>query len=113
LAVVLAAFAPATAQAQYKHRQEKKNEWRNLAYAGAALGILGLVTKNNTLMWAGVGGGLYSAYRYEQDRKSQSKMDRQRAYFYGQSRVRYKGHTYTRKTVWKKGKKYYTFVRVR
>lgn len=118
LALVLTAFAPVTANAQslgeqLRRRQEKKNEWRNIAYAGAALGVLGLLTKNNTLMLAGVAGGLYSAHRYEQDRKSHSDTRRRIAYFYSQPRVRHNGRTYVRRTVWRNGQRYYTFVRAR
>jgi opacity protein-like surface antigen len=75
------AIAPVTVNAQsYKHRQQKKNEWRNLAYGAGALGALGFLTKNNTLGWAGLAGAGYSAWRYEQDRKAQSRM---------------RGHTYS------------------
>jgi hypothetical protein len=115
-AMVMTAFAPVTASAQTaaeRNRQEKKNEWRNLAYLGGALGAVGLITKNDTLMWAGIAGGLYSAHRYEQDRKSQSKMQRQRAAFYGKSTVWHNGKKYKRKTIWKNGQKYYTFVRAK
>ena len=69
------AAAPIAANAQsYHHRQQKKNEWRNLAYGSGALGVLGFLTKNNTIGWAGLAGAGYSAWRYEQDRKSQSRM---------------------------------------
>src|SRR5688572_3089598 len=86
-------LAPVTAEAQRslaqesKRRQQKKNEWRNIGIGSGTLGVLGLLTKNNTLMWAGVAGGLYSAHRYEQDRKSQSATDRRRAELYSRSSV--------------------------
>jgi len=107
-ALILTAMAPAQS-----HRQQTKNTWRNLAYAGGALGLLGLATHNGTLGWAGLAGGLYSAYRYEQDRKSQNKLTRQRALMFGHSTVWYHGHKYVRKTVWRHGTKYYTMVMVR
>lgn len=106
--------APVTANAQgwaYHHREQTKNQWKNLGIAGAALGVLGLATHNGTLTTLGVAGGLYSAYRYEQDRKSQNKHDRARAQFYGRTSYNYKGHRYVRKTVVKNGQKYYQFVR--
>src|SRR5450432_923356 len=62
-----------------KHRQGKKNEWRNIGIGSAGVGLLGLVKGDKTLMFAGAAGALYSSYRYEQDRKSQSKTDRARA----------------------------------
>lgn len=92
-------------------RQGKKNEWRNLAIGGGALGVLGLLTKNSTLTYLGLGGGLYSAYRYEQDRKSQNKLAGQRAALFNRSSFTHNGKRYVRKTVWKGGKKYYQFVR--
>lgn len=76
LAATIAAL-PISASAQsaaYRHRQKTKNTWRNLGYAGAAVGALGLITHNSTLAIGGLAGGAYSAYRYEQDRKSQNRM---------------------------------------
>ncbi|RYG27252.1 hypothetical protein EON82_00190 [bacterium] len=92
-------------------RQDKKNQWRNLAIGGGALGVLGLLTKNSTLTYLGLGGGLYSVYRYEQDRKSQSKLAQQRASLFNRSSFTHNGKRYVRKTKWKNGKKYYQFVR--
>jgi hypothetical protein len=112
-----AVLTPITATAQsnfekeYKRRQQKKNEWRNLGYGGGAVALYGLLKKDSTLMWAGAAGGLYSAWRYEQDRKSQSRMARDRAALYSKPTVYRNGKRYVRKTVWKNGKKYYQFAR--
>lgn len=111
-------LAPTTANAQslndlIKHRQGKKNDWRNLAIGGGALGVLGLLTKNSTLTYLGIGGGLYSAWRYEQDRKSQSKLASQRAQLFSRSSFVHNGHKYVKRTKWKNGKKYYYFAKVR
>jgi len=119
LAVVMlggAVLTPITASAQrhdseYQHRQNKKNEWRNIAIGSGAFGLLGLLKHDNTLFFAGTAGGLYSAWRYEQDRKSQSKMNRARASYFSKSYFYRDGERYTRKTVVKNGKKYYQFVR--
>lgn len=94
-----------------KHKQNNKNNWRNLAIGGGALSLVGLFTKNSTLTYLGLGGGLYSAYRYEQDRKGQSKAERQRASLFSRKSFTYNGKHYVRKTVWVKGKKNYKFVR--
>ena len=59
----------------------------------------------------GLAGALYSAYRYEQDRKSQSKTDRARAAYFHKTYFYRNGHKYVRKTVYKDGQKYYRFVR--
>lgn len=95
---------------QSSRRQKTKNEWRNLAIAAGALGVLGLLKKDNTLTFAGAAGALYSAYRYEQDRKSQSKIDRARAAYFSKPYFVRNGKRYDRKTVVKNGKKYYQFV---
>lgn len=120
LAVVMfsgAVVAPITVSAQSrleqesKRRQQKKNEWRNIAIGSGIVGIYGLLKKDNTLFFAGTGGALYSAWRYEQDRKSQSRVDRARAAYFSKPTFYRDGKRYTRKTVWKNGKKYYQFVR--
>lgn len=109
-------MAPARAEAQSRkseieHRQKTKNEWRNIAIGSGALAILGLVEKNGTLTTVGTIGALYAASRYEHDRKSQSRLERSRAALYSNKHIKYKGHRYVRKTVTKRGKKYYQFVR--
>jgi len=111
--VATVGFAPmaASAQGAIKHRQQTKNDWRNLGIAGGALGVLGLLSGNKTLAIAGIAGGAYSAYRYEQDRKSQNKMEHNRYQTFSKKSVYYKGHRYDRKTYWDHGHKYYKFVR--
>ena len=99
------------ALAQDSHRQKTKNEWRNLAIGSGAVSLLGLVKHDSTLTFAGAAGALYSANRYEQDRKSQSRSDRARASYFGKTHFYRNGHKYVRKTVWKDGHKYYRFVR--
>lgn len=110
-------FAPATGftlepQSQAsKQRQKKKNEWRNITIASGVAGIAGLLTKNGTLTFLGTAGALYSATRYEADRKSQSKMDRDRAALYGRKSFTQNGQRYVRKIKWKNGKKHYYFAK--
>lgn len=101
----------ANAQNAIRHRQQTKNTWRNLAIAGGALGALGLITHHNTLGILGIAGGLYSLNRYEQDRKSQSRMERRYAELYSHRSINYNGHRYVRRTVWRHGHKYFQFVR--
>ena len=111
LAAPIQAGAQDSRAKESKHRQKKKNEWRNIAIGSGALGLLGLVKHDNTLAFAGAAGALYSANRYEQDRKSQSKTDRARAAYFNKRHFYRNGHHYVRKTVWKNGHKYYRFVR--
>lgn len=110
-----AAVAPVTANAQslkdLQNRQKHKNDWRNLTIAAGALGLWGLLKGDNTLMFAGAAGALYSASRYESDRKSQSKAERARAQMFSKRSFTRDGYVYNRKTVKKNGKTYYQFVR--
>ena len=103
--------ADAQTQAELKRRQQKKNEWRNLAIGAGAVGLFGLLKGDNTLMFAGTAGALYSLHRYEQDRKSQSRMQRARAQMFSKKSFVRDGYVYKRKLVTKNGKKYYQFVR--
>ena len=120
-AVAVTGFAPALVQAQslrdleraLDRRQDKKNEWRNIAIAAGALGVLGLLKKDNTLFFAGTAGALYSAWRYEQDRKSQNKLNRARASYFSRSHFYRDGNRYNRRTVKKNGKTYYQFVKAK
>jgi hypothetical protein len=117
-AILFTALAPVTVQAQslndlLKRRQDKKNEWRNIAIGSGALGILGLLRKDNTLFFAGTAGALYSAWRYEQDRKSQSRLQRARASYFSRDHFVRDGVRYNRRTVTRNGKRYYQFVRAR
>lgn len=112
LAVMSFAAAPISASAQSKHRQDTKNTWRNLAIGSGVVGLLGLVKHDNTLTFLGAAGALYSANRYEQDRKSQSKSARARAEIFNRGSYTRDGHRYVKKTVYKNHHKYYQFVRV-
>ncbi len=113
-----AMLAPSMAEAQTKaeqskRRQQKKNEWRNIGLASAAAGVYGFVTGNKTLGLIGAAGALYSADRYERDRKSQSKIDRQRAAMYSRTSITQNGKRYVRKTKIQNGKRYYYFARAK
>lgn len=104
-------IAPSAALAQ-KHRQETKNQWRNLAIGSGAVGLLGLLKGDGTLTFLGAAGALYSANRYEQDRKSQSREQHARYLMFHRGSFTRNGHRYVKKTVWKNHHKYYQFVRV-
>jgi hypothetical protein len=95
----------------YNRRQQTKNEWRNLATVGGLVSVLGLLTHDKTLVFAGAAGGLYSLYRYEEDRKSQSKLNRARAYYFTQPYFVRDGQRYNRRLVVQGGQRYYQFVR--
>lgn len=96
-----------------RNRQNQKNTWRNLGYAGGAVGIYGLLTGNKTVAALGLGGGLYSAYRYEQDRKSQNRDSRGRYELFRRSSFDHNGHHYVRQTKRQGNQNYYYFKRTR
>jgi hypothetical protein len=94
-------------------RQKTKNEWRNLGLAGGAAGVAGLLTGNRTLAALGLGGGLYSAYRYEEDRKSQNRDAGRRYELFRRPAFDYGGHHYERRTRRVDGRDHYYFQRTR
>jgi hypothetical protein len=105
-------LAPTAAIAGQSSRQQKnKNQWRNIGYGAGAVGLYGLLKHDNTLAILGGAGALYSASRYEHDRKSQSQTDRARASYFNRSTYSHNGHTYHRRTVTRNGHKYYQFAR--
>lgn len=114
LAVFGVALAPMSASAQrsaIEQRQKTKNEWRNIGTAAGLVALIGLLENDGTLTFVGTAGALYSAYRYEQDRKSQSKLKRARALYFSKPYFYRDGKKYVRRTVYKGGKKYYQFVK--
>jgi hypothetical protein len=111
MALGISALAPAQSAAEIKQRQKTKNQWRNAATAAGTVGAYGLLKGDGTLTFLGTAGALYSANRYEQDRKSQSKTQRQRAETFSKGYFYKNGHKYVKKTIYKNGKKYYRFVR--
>jgi hypothetical protein len=95
------------------NRQTQKNNWRNLGIAGGVVGAYGLITGNKTLAALGIGGGLYSASRYEADRKSQNSNDHKRYELFNRDSFDYNGHRYVRQTKTVNGKKNFYFHRDR
>ncbi len=98
-------------QRELDHRQQTKNQWRNLAYLGGAVAAWGLLKHEPTLVFAGTAGALYSLTRYEHDRKSQNRLERSRAYYFGQPSFVRDGRRYERRLVTRNGVRYYQFVR--
>lgn len=103
----------AAAQSRKDHQQTNKNNWRNLTIGSGLLGLFGLLKGDKTLFFLGTAGALYSANRYEQDRKSQSKADRARAAIFSKTSFKRDGVTYYRHMKTEKGKRYYYFSKKR
>lgn len=102
---------PAIALGQ-SNREKSKNGWRDLAVGSGVVGLLGLVAHDGTLTFLGTTGALYSAYRYEEDRKSQSREARARYRLFRRGSFVRNGHRYKRRIVYRNGQKYYQFVRI-
>jgi hypothetical protein len=118
LVFALGAMTPVAISAQSlseqsRRRQQTKNQWRNLAFGAGAVALYGLLKKDSTITFAGAAGALYSLHRYEQDRKSQSKIDQARAAMFSRQSFTRNGQRYVRRTVRKNGRTYYQFVRAR
>ncbi len=108
----MATIADAQSQ-ESKNRQKHKNDWRNLSIGSGAVALLGLLKGDSTITFLGAAGALYSAHRYEQDRKSQSKADRARAELFRKGSFTRNGQKYVKKTKWVKGKKHYYFAKAK
>lgn len=104
---------PTQANAQHfslrSHRQHMKNDWRNMTYLGAGLGLVGALNNDPTLAFVGAAGALYSANRYEQDRESQNNMDRERAFYFSRGYYDNNGTRYYRHERDRNGTVYYYF----
>ena len=111
LLLPIAASAQSNADKASHHRQQTKNQWRNIGIGTGAAGIYGLLKHDNTMAAIGLGGAAYSFSRYEHDRRSQSKIDRARAAQYSHSSIYRNGHRYNRQIVNRNGQRYYQYVR--
>jgi len=68
--VALPAISRAQNYETYRqHRDKERNKWRDLAIGSGILGIIGITQHNDTLTAIGVGGAVYSTYRYSEDGK--------------------------------------------
>ena len=103
--------SPSPLEPQSRHRKQKQDEWRNLGIASGAAALLGLLKKDGTITFLGTAGALYSAYRYEEDRKSSNRERRARAQVFSRPYFVRNGVRYDRRVVYKGGKKHYQFVR--
>jgi hypothetical protein len=113
LAFAIAVPGAAFAQRSEERRRETMSQWQKLGYAGAALGLLGQFSRDKTLSYVGLAGGLYSTYRMEEDRKSRDRDRQLRAEFWSQDSYYRNGHRYQRREVRRNGHTYYKFVRSR
>jgi hypothetical protein len=100
-------------QGTYQRREQTKNEWKNIAMGAGAIALIGLLQKDNRLVFGGAAGALYSLYRYEQDRKSQSGLDRARSRYFDNEYFYRDGVRFDRRLVTQGGQRYYQFVRSR
>ena len=95
----------------FENRRNQQNEWRTLAIGAGLIGVLGLVEHDNTLFFAGAAGALYSVYRLNEDRHSENRELRARAYYFDHPYFVRNGVLFRRQTVERDGHKYYRFCR--
>lgn len=81
LLATLAASAMTPALADRASDQKNKNNTRNLAILGAAIGGYGLLSHNNTIALLGAAGAGLAGNQYEKDRKNQSQDSNHRYYY--------------------------------
>jgi len=67
LALGAAMTAPSLASAQNWHRADQKETWKNVAIGSGIVGLIGVLSHNDTLAGIGAAGLVYSAYRYDTD----------------------------------------------
>lgn len=96
---------------EIERRDKTRDEWKNIATISGAAALLGLLTKDGTLTFAGSAGALYSLYRYDQDSRSRDRLARTRAEFFSRDHFYRNGVRYNRRTVVRGGRKYYQFYR--
>jgi hypothetical protein len=94
----------------HRHHDSGKN-WQSLSYVGAGAAVVGILTHNPVLTGIGIAGGLYSTYRFEQDRHSRNAADRRRFAYFNQPTRTIDGHRYRRVTVTSNGHHYYAYRR--
>jgi len=111
LAPFAAYASPLAPEPQSRHRKQKQDEWKTLGIASGVAALLGLLKKDGTITFLGTAGALYSAYRYEEDRKSSDRERRARAEMFSRPSFTRNGVRYDRRVVYKGKKKYYQFVR--
>ena len=65
-AVAALMIVPSMSFAADRHERAQRNQWNDIAVGAGALGVLGLISGNNTLATVGLVGAGYSAYRADQ-----------------------------------------------
>lgn len=90
---VLTALPLTPQAAMADSRQNNKNLWRNLAIGSGVVAAHGLINHNGTETLIGAAGAAYSANRYEQDRRSQSRAN-SRYYYHHRRHYRHANGRY-------------------
>jgi len=87
------------------------NSWQSLSYVGAGVAVVGILTHEPVLVGLGIAGGLYSTYRFEQDRNSHNARDHRRFVYFSQAHRTINGRRYHRVIVRSNGHRYYAYRR--
>ena len=94
-----------------QHRNESRNEWRNIATGSGGGGLLSILLHDATLNFSGSSGARYPLNKYEQDRRSDRREDRLRAEYFNRPYFYRDGVRYERRLVNRDGQRYYQFAR--
>ena len=87
------------------------DDWKQIAAIAGLVAVIGLIEHDNTLVFVGAAGALYSLDRYNHDRHSHNRADRLRALYFSKPYFYRNGHRYHRILVTSHRKRYYRFVR--
>jgi hypothetical protein len=107
LGVIGPATVPARADSA-DNIQKQKNDWRNLGIGAGAIALHGAVRGNGLETVLGAAGAAYAGKRYEDTRRQQDEMQRQRQRYH--RRMSDTDSNYVqggRKYYWYQGKEYY------
>ena len=85
-------------------------DWRTIADAAGLLAVIGLLDHDNTLVFVGTFGALYSLDRYDHDRYSDDPECRLRAAYFSHPYFIRNGRRYDRELIDRDGEQFYRFV---
>jgi hypothetical protein len=96
-------------QSYYRYHDWDKNDWRSLSYIGGGVAVAGILSGSPELTTLGIVGGLYSTYRYDEDRRSGEPEDRARYEYFSRRERVIDGRPCHRVTILTGGHHYYAY----
>jgi len=96
-------------QSYYRYHDWDRNDWRSLSYLGGGVAVAGILSGSPELTALGIVGGLYSTYRFEEDRNSRDPDDRYRYEYFSRTTRIIDGRRWHRVTIVSNGYRYYAY----